>query len=394
MTPTQGTGFASAIPEIELAHGGDSGGVWRLAAAPTDWLPGRVQVPANGTLTATFNLVADPEATAAPTGWYRPPPEDRFRARLAAWDTAAPGPKRDSRFADDRRLPALPTDDPTVWFHEAGPGTPVFLRPSAERVSAPGTVSFTLVNHATEGVGASDWTWYRLDRGDWYEIGPLFRDAVARFLPPGGRHRWRFAFAHGDREAAAEDGLDHRFGFLSGGNYALVAGGTADGGLPAALVAVDAPPVTLRPTADARARRDGARVTVRGDPPRDDGDEEPQALVLDRLPIGDRTATPRPTVTETGATLPRLLSEQVMRSRGLRNTLAFAAEGVRAVRLRTTDDVVRDALRRVAFRTGGRRFRFEGGRFRITVDSVRTAAGTDRVTATSGGGTASPGADR
>lgn len=384
--PTPGTEFARHVPEVELAHGGGSAGsVWRLAGPPTDWLPERVQVPADGTLTATFHLVADSDATAPPTGRYRPPSDDQFRTRLVAWETDAPGPENGSRLARDRRLPPPPSEERVVWFHEATPETPVYLRPSAERVTAPETVSFTLVNHATDGAGASDWTCYRLDGGDWYEVGPLFRDAIARFLPPGGRHRWRFEFAHGQRDDTAEGDLDFRFGFLSGGTYAVVAGRTPAGERPAALVELDAPSVTLRPTADARAGRDGDQVTVRSEQPRDDGDEEPQALVLDRLPLGDRTATPRPTVTDPGAALARLLPEQAMRSRGLRNTLAFVDDGVREVRLLTTDDVVRGALRRVSLRTGGRRFRFADGRFRLTVDSVRTPAGTDKGTTTPDG---------
>jgi hypothetical protein len=71
--------------------------------------------------------------------------------------------------------------------------------------------------------------------------------------------------------------------------------------------------------------------------------------------------------------LPRLLPEQAMRSRGLRNTLPFV-EGTDQVRLRTNDDVTRRALRRVAFRTGGRRFRFADGDFRVTVESTERPA--------------------
>jgi hypothetical protein len=75
-----------------------------------------------------------------------------------------------------------------------------------------------------------------------------------------------------------------------------------------------------------------------------------------------------------------------MRSRGLRNTLSFA-DGAQQVRLRTSDDVTRGALRRVDFRTGGRRFRFGGGDFRVTVESLPEGIGTSEGTATAADGT-------
>jgi hypothetical protein len=390
LVPAPGSAFAERVPDVELARGAGRR-FWRLAESPRDWLPERGEVPAESTLVGEFRLVAGPEAAAPLAGRYVGEAAGPVAVSLSAWDRDAPGPTADSRF--EGAVPQLPQGRATLWFHQLSPRAAVYLRPSAERVEPPASVAVTLVNHSREAVRASDWSVHRLVDDRWYELGPLFRDSAARFVPPGGRHRWRFGLAHGpaDEVPGGFDRLDRQLGFLGGGRYGIAAGSTGDEDRPAALVELVAPATTVRPTADATATRDGDRVVVAADPPRDDPDDEPRTLVLDRLPLGDRTATPRPRVTEVGGGLPRLLPEQAMRSRGLRNTLPFA-EGADQVRLRTTDDVTRGALRRVAFRTGGRRFRFGDGDFRVTVESapeaVGTVEGTDDGTATEAAETA------
>lgn len=387
LVPTPGTDIATAVPSVELA-GGDPG-VWRLASAPTDWLPERVERPTTGPLTATFHLVAEPGATAPPTGRYRTRAGDRRLGRLTAWDAERPGPTSDSRFPRDRSVPTLPGRHETRWFHEATRRTSVYLEPDAERLDPPGAVQFTLVNHSREPVGAGDTTVYRLEDGRWYGLGSLFRRGAPRLLQPGDRLRRLVGLAHGPAGDLPSGQYDVGLGHLGGGTYAVAFGTTRGEYRPAALVALDAPPVTVRPTGDARSSRDGSLVRVSADPPRQEKDADPQTLVLDRLPIGDRTATPQPTAADaTGGRLRRLLREQAMRSRGLRNTLGFLEEGVDRVRLRTTDDAVRRALRRVSRRTGGRRFRFAGGRFRLTVDA--THAGRSDDEAGDGTGTGTP----
>ncbi|WP_254821985.1 hypothetical protein [Haloglomus halophilum] len=369
LVPAPGSSFAEHVPDVELA-GGSGGRFWRLAGPPRDWLPDQGQVPVDGTLVGEFRLVAGPAATAPLAGRYVGDAAPLGGISLSAWDRETPGPTADSRF--DVTVPQLPQGRATLWYHELSPRASVSLRPTVERVEPPATVTLTLVNHSREAVRANDWSVHRLVDGDWYELGPLFTNGATRFVPPGGRHRWRFGLAHGPAaDVPGELGpLDHRLGFLGGGRYGIAAGSTDDEDRPAALVELVAPELTVRPTADATVTRDGERVVVEADPPRDDADDEPRTLVLDRLPLGDRTATPRPTVTAVDGGLPRLLPEQAMRSRGLRNTLPFV-EGTDQVRLRTNDDVTRRALRRVAFRTGGRRFRFGDGDFRVTVGSTQ-----------------------
>ncbi|WP_276261173.1 hypothetical protein [Haloglomus litoreum] len=380
LVPAPGSAFAERVPDVELASG-SAGRFWRLAEPPRDWLPDRGEIPADATLLGEFRLVAGPDATAPLAGRYVSEASAPAGLSLSAWDRDAPGPTVDSRF--EGSTPPLPQGRATLWYHQLSPRADVYLRPDVERVDPPAAVTLTLVNHSREAVRASDWAVYRLFDGDWYEVGPLFRDATARFVPPGGQHRWRFGLAHGPASEVPGgfEPFDHRLGFLGGGRYGIAAGATDDEDRPAALVELVAPATTVRPTADATATRDGDRVVVETDPPRDDADDEPRTLVLDRLPLGDRTATPRPTVTEVGGGLPRLLPEQAMRSRGLRNTLPFV-EGVEQVRLRTNDGVTRGALRRVEFRTGGRRFRFGDGDFRVTVESTREPVGTSEGTAT------------
>lgn len=389
LVPTPDSSVAKRAPEVELAHGGDAGAIWRLASEPTDWFPARGRVPSSGTLTASFYLVGGPDATAPPAGQYRGEVSERWTATLAAWDTDAPGPSTGSHFARDRELPPLPDGSEAHWFHRTTARTRVYLRPSTERLEPPGTVTTTLVNHSRSGIGAGDWSVYRLADGDWYGLGPLFKASVARFVPPGDRHRWQFALAHGSASEISSriDGFDDRLGFLGGGSYAITAGTTGDGGRPAALVELDAPPTTVRPTGDARVRRHGDTTVVRADPPRERDEEvRLRTLVLDRLPLGDRTPAARstagPVVVDSSERLPRLIPEQAMQARGLRNTLPFAGEGVEQVRLRTTYDVARRALRHLAYRTDGRRFRSEGREFRLTVESTRSPAGTTAGTAT------------
>jgi hypothetical protein len=381
LVPAPDSPVAERVPEVELAHGGDGAAVWRLAEPPTDWLPGSGRLPPGGTLSAPFHLVAGPPATAPPLDRYRAAVSEDGLATLVAWETTAPGPDAGSRFARSLLPPPLPTDRPAVWFHRATRGTRVFLMPSAERAAAPARLTVQLVNHSRQAAGANDWSVYRLRNGSWHELGPLYGDRVARFLPPGGRHRWRFELAHdGPAGGGASGSGVARLGHLGGGNYAIVAGETGEELRPAALVRLDAPPLTVRPTGDARATRDGDTVRVRSDPPTDDRPPERAVLLVERLPLGGGTATPRPSVTPTDAAdrgLRRLIAEQVMRSRGLRNSLAFVESGVEIVRLRTSEDVVGDALRRVEARAGRRRFRFGGGRFRVTVDRVRETATVD-----------------
>jgi hypothetical protein len=375
LVPAPGSAFAERVPDVELVS--ESGGrFWRLAGPSRDWLPDQGQVPTDGTLVGEFRVVAEPAATGPLAGRYAGDAATPSAISLSAWDRETPGPTADSRFAEP--VPQLPQGRATLWYHELSPRATVSLQPTVERAEPPVVVTLTLVNHSREAVRANDWSVHRLVDGDWYELGPLFTDGVARFVPPGGRHRWRFGLAHGPggEVPGARGPLDHRLGFLGGGRYGIAAGSTDDEDRPAALVELVAPELTVRPTADATVTRDGDRVVVETDPPRDDADDEPRTLVLDRLPLGDRTATPRPTVTAVDGGLPRLLPEQAMRSRGLRNTLPFA-EGADQVRLRTNDDVTRRALRRVAFRTGGRRFRFADGDFRVTVESTKRTVERD-----------------
>lgn len=376
LVPAPGTEIATRVPPVERA-GGDPG-VWRLAEAPTDWLPERGATPASGSLTATFYLVAAPGTAAPPTGRYRTHSEERRLGSLTAWDADRPGPTGGSQYPRDRSPPPLPGEREALWFHQATRRTPVYLEPDAERLDPPAAVRFTLVNHSREPVSAGRTAVYRLADGVWYEIGSLFRTEPARMLQPGGRLSRTVGLAHGPADDLPSEQYDVRLGHLGGGTYAVTAGATSEAGRPAALVELDAPPVAVRPTDDARSSRDGSLVSVTADPPRDGEGTEPQTLVLDRLPIGSRTATPQPTAVADDGRLRRLLPEQAMRSRGLRNTLGFLAEDVDQVRLRTTDDVVRGALRRVSRRADGRRFRFAGGRFRLTVDTdrpVRTGDG-------------------
>lgn len=398
LAPTRDTGVATDVPAVERAPG-SSPTVWRLAAAARPWLQRRALPPADEPLSATFRLVAGPSAERPPLGTYRGAVRVPASPTLAVWETDAPGPREPSRFAPGREpvpadeLPPLPADT-TRWFHRTPPDTARYLRPSTERLELPATVSATLVNHATEPLSASRWAFFRLDGGRWFRLGPLFRRSALRPLVPGDRLTWRFELAHDGRPPAPDTSRsrDGRFGFLGGGVYALAGRRAATDRLFGAVLRVEAPPLAVRPTDDARVTRDGPRVTVRTAPAGSGGDSAIEVLQLDRLPLGDATAT-RTTTGDDGADpLRRLVAEQVMRSRGLRNTLGVVGEGVERVRLRANGTVVRRALRRVDFRVGSRRFRFDGDRFRVTVGSTRGSRDSDGTDDTrTGTGTTAPG---
>jgi hypothetical protein len=121
-------------------------------------------------------------------------------------------------------------------------------------------------------------------------------------------------------------------------------------------------------------------VTVRSERPPGDGEAERATVVVEREPSSRDAGTATPTVVGRPDDGPdRLLPEQAMRARGLRNTLPFFTEGVETVRLETTGTVASRTARVVRFGASQGGFRFEGTvyGFRVGAGEAPTEAGAD-----------------
>lgn len=119
-------------------------------------------------------------------------------------------PPGESRFADRECPPML-----DGCYHRATAETPVFVRPSAERVEMSETVELSLVNRSggTVSFGPYYWTVWREEGGEWTNVDP--RDAIEDLgaeVEPGGTYAWTVPVEVGDdgtdghhRAAAAVD---------------------------------------------------------------------------------------------------------------------------------------------------------------------------------------------
>lgn len=341
LVPTEETPLARAEPAYE--RGTD--GYWRLRAGFRDWLPETVELGPEEALGGLFYLLGEPNESGFPTGTYEFGREDRLR--LTAWDTDAPGPSPDSRF-DPGELPRLPLpgDERTVWYHEADPGTPRYVEPSAEHRELPAGIEFELVNNSDEQLtgGGGSWDLHKYVDGEWFVLASRWRTQELLLHPAGGRRTWSFLGFGG----AAPDGVEGAVeDYLGGGTYAFRARfsrGTEE--TYAAAFDLSGPEVDVVPSEDVETDRDGSRVTVTS--PRHGG-ERPAIVVVERVERADD----------------RIVPEQAMGDReyALRNVLPFFESGVDVVELRTDSATANAAL---ATEDGPRRFAFEGAAFEAT----------------------------
>jgi hypothetical protein len=346
--PTANHDLVDDAPEVERARDGH----WRLAGEVAPQLPERVRLEPGETVRGEYALVGRAEGVdrGRPSGVYEFSRAGERPVRVSVWETDAPGPTTESRFAGTS-VPALPGDSETAWFHDADAGMPSFVRPSVEETTLPARVAFTFVNRAREPTTCGHWNLYKLVDGAWFHLGPYVQTADCRSVAPGGSKTWTMRAATGEMAPCEARG----YPFLGGGRYAAVAGyghATAQSG---ALVAFDAPTVSVVPTDDVTSERTDGQVTVTDDGWRTAPDAEHRSqvhLVLERVSDADR----------------RVIAEQVMRRRrrGLRNTLAFAAADIERVVLRTDD---RTADRAVGYDNGAATFAFGGQAYRLTLSS-------------------------
>ncbi|WP_276273030.1 hypothetical protein [Haloarcula litorea] len=342
LAPTEDNALAATVPDVTR----DESGYWRAEdvgpwlvethrLAPGEWVP------------LAYDVVGSPGMSGRPTGTY----EFGDGATLTVWDAASPGPDGDSRFAG-RSVPAMDGEGSVAWFHQAGPETTAFVRPSAERVALDAQVAFEMVNHSHERLQCGHWNLHKLVDGEWFHVGPTVHTSDCRLLPPGGRKEWHLRAFNADAVGGCDEpGLTR--GYLGGGTYGVVAGYGTPEPESGALVDLVGDPVEVVPTDDADATRDGDTVTVTL-PEYGDGEHPPDAAVtLRRADAADE----------------RVIAEQVMRTggflssgRGLRNCLPFLTEGVARVVLRA-DGHVADAV--LGHDADGRRFRFRGRAYAV-----------------------------
>ncbi|WP_135303832.1 hypothetical protein [Haloarcula amylovorans] len=339
LAPTPNNDLARRVPAVVRADSGywraDEVGPWMVRTArlgPGEWA--RLE----------FELVGSPGMRGRPTGTYRFGGD----TSLNVWDSNSPGPSVNSRFAG-RSVPTFPSGGQVQWYHEAGPGTAAFVRPSTERLELNGRVDFEMVNHSRETLQCGHWNLYKLVDGEWFYVAPRMHTDDCRGLPPGGTKQWSLWASQGDPIACGDDckngGLSQ--GYLGGGEYAAVAGYGHPVPQSGALVELRGDPVSVEPTPDAIAQRDGATVTVTTDQ-FDDGQHPPDGTL---------------TLERTGTATERLIAEQLMAGtgagvgRGLRNTLPFLTDETDRVVLRTDAHVVDNV---VGYDEQNRRFTVRG----------------------------------
>ncbi len=167
-------------------------GRWLLADGD-DLLPETVTLGPGETVRSEYHLVGHPDDQGPPRGRYEIAPE--FALGLTAWQSDAPGPAGDSRFAG-ADVPALPVDGPVAWFHDAGPETPVYVEPATERAGLPATLGFVLHNHSRTALECESFAVYREDDDGWRELASGYAHNACVNHPSGDRTAfWLRAFA-------------------------------------------------------------------------------------------------------------------------------------------------------------------------------------------------------
>ena len=343
--PTANHDLVDESPELER----DTNGLWRLTRGAVPQLPERIELDPRERVRGEYALVgrAEGDGVGRPTGVYEFSRAGERPVRVSVWRTSTPGPTPESRFAG-AELPPVSEETTTGWFHEADAGTATFVRPSTERTELPARIAFTFVNRSRAEVGCGHWNLYKLVDDAWFHLGPYVHTADCRVVQPGGAQRWTMRVANGEMAPCEAQS----YPFLGDGRYGIVSG-YGENSHTGALLAIDAPPVTVEATDDLRVDRADGVVTATSDRWRTAPDAENRArvhLVLERTETADR----------------RLIAEQLMRDRfrGLRNIVAFADPDADRVILRTDD---RTADRAVGYDAdASARFRYDDARYVVT----------------------------
>jgi len=304
LAPTEGHPLAETVPPSER----DADGRWRLADLQDDWYPDTVSVDGETGFVAEYHLLGhhlDDEPPIGP-GRYRVGREDS--PAIVVWPTDEPGPDEPSALAD-REPPGLPGEQSTERF----------LRPDAERVEPPARIGFEFVNRSRESISGNPYYWrlYKRRGEEWFPVAPWEWVQPAAELTPGDRSESELGVYH---DSAPADADGRAVGSLGGGLYAYTGGFDTEAEQYAALVAVDAPALSVDIESAAEIVEEGSTTVVAL--PNHAEARRPATFTVRRADgEPDREVIP----------------EQLPRRpfRGLRNALPLFAEGVDSVRVKT-----------------------------------------------------------
>jgi hypothetical protein len=251
------------------------------------------------------------------------------------------------------------------WPHHRD--APARLVPATDEASLPrATVAFTLENRTDVRLRTNffNWSVHKLVDGSWYRIEPRTVNVPAMAVAPGGTHTWQLTVDNTALDGSAPRNpsgtSDVTVVGLGGGTYGFATDGTFPGDhyteatAFAARFELSGPPIEVRPTADVtHAVRDCGDLLVHTNRDRRAGDR-----------LAAFTATPVAASTgPTGAAVDRLLPEQVIRNRHLRNTLAYRDE----VAAGASVALIEPTGATPPFGRDGPRFvRYDGTAYRIT----------------------------
>lgn len=264
-------------------------------------------------------------------------------------------------------------DDVTrvVSWTEATAETPVRLTPAKGRGSLPtARFEFTLRNDADARFAFNDYGWsvWKRTDGEWFHVEPRYWPEPLRYLDSGEAHTWTLAVDNTRLDGSPLSPVEGRSSVtlvgLGGGTYAFTVDGWFESegyenGLGfAARFELDGDAVELAPTNEVtETARDGDTVVVSTDV--ESGDDARTVAFVVRRADGESG--------DDGGDARRVIAEQALRDRKLRNTLPFFEDGVETVRLEEPNSSVPPFGVR-----GTERIEYEGERYRITTEEVET----------------------
>ncbi|WEL22631.1 hypothetical protein [Halorhabdus sp. BNX81] len=335
LEPTAAHDFA----DRESSFHRDGEGVWRVREHADHDIPDYLRLAPGQTIYGQWALVADTvefDGRVPVPGRYSTADTSEVHLSIGIWDRTAPGPSEESIHAGRDVPPPPPArEDVTkrVWYHEAGPETPVFLHPETEAGTLPLRVDFTLVNHTVEqafGLNPYNWGLYKLHDDMWYHIAPQNIPLPGGSLQPGSIARKTHTLFNGRRLGGppgfddTDDSYRRTVPYLGPGLYAYARDLMFEDTYRcyAALLELDGDPVAVTPATDLSIERGGD--TIEAVHPEVDTSRRNHRLTVERAPEAE--------------TDERVLPEQIMTvdyATGLRNAIGLLEPGVGTVRLET-----------------------------------------------------------
>ena len=305
LAPTEGHPLVDEAPEYERRAGGH----WHATEVPPKQ-PESLWLDPDESVVGEYYLLGHREGDDITPGQYHfDNPQDGFR--IAIWNSAAPGPTDESKFAG-AELPSLPRNDATAWYRDADPETEMYLQPSAEEAVVPGRLDFEFRNrsHADVRGNPLEWHLYKLHDGEWFRIAPDETLQPLTHLFPGDTKSYALRAFHGEA-VPCDDGYE--VGHLGGGRYAFEIGVWRDT-VPAAAFDLLGDPVEVTPgEAITAVERDGDSLFATSSR----GDSSGEYSRLARYTLARVDSVPADADPE------RLIAEQVYRRDQLRDALGL-----------------------------------------------------------------------